>query len=538
MMMRSVTSATVLLCLPLALAGCSRRSQSPQAPAEQAQREVGQSDTQGNPRRQADADQLLQRAKEAKDRKDLDTALRLVDEALAAQAGHIEANWLKAWLLVGKDQAEPAIQQFELVLQLGLDAERTRQAREALERLRKRAGKPLTPATRPAPVRAAPVAEWPGWRGPDRDGKSPDKGLLKQWPTGGPKLLWRASGLGAGFSSVAVASGRVYTTGDVGGQTMVSAFDMNGKSVWRAQLDAGWTNVPGSRSTPVVDGGKLYILSGPGLVGCYEAGTGKRLWTRKMSEFGGSPGDWGYAESVLIHGNLAIVTPGGEQCIVALDKNAGQTVWTSSGFSAGAQYGSCIAADYGGVTTIVAGTRDGIVGVSAKDGRLLWQNGFAAGNTANCPTPAYADGHVFWAVGYGKGGICLRLEGSGGRVSAGQAWATRDMDCHHGGYILHDGYIYGNNDGGWACLDLKTGKKQWQAQGVGKGSVCFADGMLYLFSENGGAAALATCSPSGLQITGRLSVQGSGQSWAHPAVIGGRLYLRYDDNLYCYDVKG
>ena len=187
-----------------------------------------------------------------------------------------------------------------------------------------------------------------------------------------------------------------------------------------------------------------------------------------------------------------------------------------------------------GIPQIITGTNQGVVAGRAGSGEVLWKNGFAAGNTANCPTPAYSDGYVFWANGYGKGGICMKLDDNGG---ASEAYTTRDMDCHHGGYILHDGYVYGNDGGVWKCLDLKTGEQKWAERAVGKGSVVWADGMLYLFSEENGQAALATCSPKGLEIKGQVKVDGEGPSWAHPVVIGGRLYLRYDKNLYCFDVK-
>ena len=186
---------------------------------------------------------------------------------------------------------------------------------------------------------------------------------------------------------------------------------------------------------------------------------------------------------------------------------------------------------------LVNGTDQGIVCVDPKTGRSLWANPFSSRNTANCPTPVYSEGYVFWANGYGKGGICLRLTVERGRVVAQEAWKTSDMDCHHGGYVVHEGYIYGNHSNGWVCLDLKTGRKMWQAGAVGKGSVCYADEMLYLFGERGGKVGLATCSPDGLQLKGTFSVAGDGPSWAHPVVIGGRLYLRYDTNLYCYEVR-
>ncbi len=380
--------------------------------------------------------------------------------------------------------------------------------------------------------------EWPCWRGPNRDGKSPDTNLLKSWPEGGPSLLWKADGIGNGFSTVAVAGGSVYITGDVGPKLMLFALTLDGKEKWKVAVDDAWTRShPGSRSTPTIDGSRLYLLSGNGLIVCLDVQGGKIIWSKSTRAFGGRSGGWGYAESVLIYKDMAIVKPGGERCIVALEKSTGRTIWTSSGFKAGPEYSSCVAFDYGPNTVIATGTRSGVVGVSARTGELLFLDPWSAGNTANCPDPQYSDGYLFWANGYGKGGVCLRLKQPDGKVSAERAWTTQEMVCHHGGYIIHDGYIYGNHSGGWSCLELKTGKLMWNERAVGKGSLCYADGMLYLFSERGGQAALATCSPEGMKLTGRVTVEGSGPSWAHPVVIGGRLYLRYAENLYCFNVK-
>jgi len=378
------------------------------------------------------------------------------------------------------------------------------------------------------------ASEWPSFRGPNRDGKSPDTGLLHQWPEGGPKLLWQVDDIGAGFSSVAVAGGMIYITGIVGDALTLFALDMDGKHLWKAGLGPDCGNHPGSRATATIDEGKVYLLSGAGMLGCFDAKRGKLLWSRHAKEFGGSPGGWGYAESVLIYGSAAIFKPGGRNCIVALNKQNGQPLWSSQGFQAGPEYSSCLLFVHDRTPMIATGTRAGLVCVNAKNGTMLWANPFAANNVANCPTPAYSDGYVFWANGYGKGGVCVKL-GRGG--SASEAWTTRDMECHHGGYVIHEGYVYGNNGGGWACLDLRTGQKKWGERAVGKGSLCWADDMLYLFSESNGQGALATCSPEGLKITGRVQVRGSGPSWAHPVVVGGRLYLRYDTNLYCFDVK-
>ncbi len=388
----------------------------------------------------------------------------------------------------------------------------------------------------PASGSAAAPAEWPTFRGANRDGKSPDKGLLKEWPEGGPKLLWKVTDIGKGWSGVAVAGGTVYVTGDVDDKLMLFAFDLDGRLKWKVdnggKCDQG--GYSGARATPTIDGPSLYLLSGNGRLGCFDARTGEPRWNKEAQEFGGSCGSWGYAESVLISGDWAIFKPGGEKCIVALNKRTGEPVWTSRDFSAGPEYSSCLAVTHRGTSQIITGTNQGLVAVRAGSGEVLWKNDFAAGNTANCPTPVYSDGYVFWANGYGKGGICMKLDNSG---RASEAYTTRDMDCHHGGYIIHDGYIYGNDGSVWKCLDLKTGEKKWSERAVGKGSVCWADGMLYLFGEGHGEAALATCSPEGLEIKGKVKVDGEGPSWAHPVVIGGRLYLRYDKNLYCFDVK-
>jgi outer membrane protein assembly factor BamB len=404
---------------------------------------------------------------------------------------------------------------------------------------------------------ASAPGDWPGWLGPNRDNKSTDTGLLKEWPANGPKLVWKADGIGHGYSTVAVVDGVVYTVGDVGelagpypqsaqvkigpGAMTLFAFDVkSGKLLWKTEHGPVWTkDRVGSRTTPVVSDGKVYVEGADGSVACYDAKTGAQVWKHMLSEFGGKGGNWGYAESVLIYKDLAVVTPGGRSTtLVALDKNTGKEVWKSQGTNADAQYGSPLAFTHDGVEAIIVGTKAGLVCVSVKDGSTFFTNAFAANNTANCPTPAYSDGYIFWSNGYNKGGICLKISAAGGKLSAEEAWRTMDMVTHHGGYVIHEGYIYGNHANGFACLELKTGKKMWFEQAVGKGSICYADGMLYLFGENGGKVALATCSPKGLEIKGRFQVDGAGPSWAHPVVAGGRLYLRYDTNLYCYDVKG
>jgi outer membrane protein assembly factor BamB len=404
------------------------------------------------------------------------------------------------------------------------------------------AAQSTSPRAAAPPKAAAPTAggkvaqhEWPWWMGPNYDARSTDTNLLKRWPPGGPALLWKATDVGQGFSSVSVARETVYVTGEKDGKLMLAAFDPQGKRKWEVEHGPAWTgDTPGARGSAAVDDDRLYAFSGVGLLGCFDAQSGEKKWSCDAKQFGGRPGQWGYAESPLVWGRLVIFKPGGESCIVALNKMTGEKVWASHGWAAGPEYGSCLPIYYDSRFLLVAGTSEGLVGLRAGTGERLWINKFAEHNTANCPTPVTSDGYVFWANGYGKGGICLKL-GPGGK--AGEAWTTHDLVCHHGGYVIDNGYVYGNNEGEWSCLDLRTGRRIWSDKGVGKGSLCWADGMLYLFSEHNGQAALATCSPSGLTITGWVKVKGEGPSWAHPVVAGGRLYLRYDTNLYCFDVS-
>jgi hypothetical protein len=393
--------------------------------------------------------------------------------------------------------------------------------------------------TKPTAATAKPggpatTGDWPGWLGPNRDGKSLDTGLLQEWPPGGPRELWKASDLGEGFSSPAVAGGRVYVTGTVDGKFTVFARDVDGKPQWAKVVGPDWSaSYPGARCSPALDGERLYVLTGMGLIACLETATGKEVWKRNMSEFGGRPHQWGFAESVLVTDGLAVVAPGGNKGIVALDAATGKSRWESRGNGGPAHYGSCIRVSEGGTDMIVSGNGAGLVGVSSKEGHVLWSNDFSAGNVANCPTPASAGGYIFWANGYGKGGVCLQLKGTQAR----EVWQTRNMDCHHGGYVIHDGHIYGNHNDGWSCLDLQKGQQKWFNRGVGKGSLCYADGMLYLFSESGGHAALVRASPEKFEMKGDFHVRGEGMSWAHPVVAGGRLYLRFGSALYCLDVR-
>lgn len=381
-------------------------------------------------------------------------------------------------------------------------------------------------------------ADWPGFLGPNRDGHSPDSGLLKQWPVAGPRLLWKVDNVGPGWSSMAVADGRVYTTGNADDTQMLICLDLDGNEKWRVEQGPKCTHrkYGGARSTPSVDGDRIYVTGGGGLVTCHSTDGGRILWRRHMkSEMNGKVGGWQYAESVLILDDLAVVTPGGPNAMVALDKMTGEDVWKCDA-SATAGYSSCLPVTEGGNTIIVNGSQSGLLVVDANTGKQIYRHDFAAPNTANVPTPAYANGLLFWAVGYGKGSVCLRVEHDTGQWTFEEIWRNSDLNCHPGNYVVANGRAFGKSRRGLACADLKTGQTEWQER-IRAGQVCWADGLLYVFADGGGQVSLVDPAGDGPQTNGSFSVEGEGRSWAHPVVIDGRLLLRYDTNLYCFDVK-
>ncbi|MHC4597123.1 MAG: outer membrane protein assembly factor BamB family protein, partial [Planctomycetota bacterium] len=325
----------------------------------------------------------------------------------------------------------------------------------------------------------AKAADWPQWRGPNRDGKSLETGLLKRWPNGGPKLLWSIEGLGTGFSTVSVADSLLYTTGMVGREGILFAYDLQGNLKWKKSYGAEWRgSSPGVRTTPTVDQDRVYVMSGNGRVVCFDAKTGEEKWAvDTLKRFDGKNIRWGISESVLIDRNNLICTPGGQDAtIVALDKMTGETVWNSS----------LILVERGGNRLVATMTEDSVVGVNADTGKVLWLDKFEEyqeePKDINPVTPVYRDGCVYATSGYDNGGAMLELSPDGTKVS--RKWVDTTLDCHHGGVVIVDGYIYGanwknNRDGNWVCLDWDSGKVMYEKEWICKGSITYADGMLY-----------------------------------------------------------
>ena len=388
----------------------------------------------------------------------------------------------------------------------------------------------------------AASTDWPQWRGLERNGVSRETGLLREWPRTGPAVVWSASQLGEGYGSVAVAGSRVFVQGMKNRQSVVTSLDRtSGKPVWSVAIGTAQENDRGSgpRSTPTVDGDRVYVLTENGDLVCLLVADGKVVWRRNiLRDFSGRNINWLVSESPLVDGNRLIVSPGGRNAgMAALDKMTGMTIWVSKELSDEAGYASPVVADVQGVRTIMTLTGNAGIGVRATDGKLMWRYGNVANNTANITTPVYSNGKVFYTSAYGTGGALLALKASGESVSAQEVYFTRNMQNHHGGVVLVDGYLYGFNNSILTCLEFDTGKVMWRDRSVGKGSVAYADGHLYILSENN-IVGLVEASPKGYRETGRFTIADQGwPTWAHPVVSGGRLYIRNQNVLASYDVR-
>jgi outer membrane protein assembly factor BamB len=387
---------------------------------------------------------------------------------------------------------------------------------------------------------AQSVGEWPQWRGPNRDGISTETGLLKQWPAGGPPLVWKAKGAGRGYSSMAISGGRLFTMGVRGDKEYLIALDVaTGQEVWATPHGAVYRDDRGDgpRGTPTIDGNKGYALGANGDLSCFDTTTGRLLWTMNvLKKFGGSNINWGISESPLVLGEKVLINPGGPGAsIVALNKKDGSVIWKSQSEPAG--YSSAINVEAGGVNQVVFFTSRRAVGLDVRDGKLLWQYERPANDVANVATPVARANRVFISSDYGVGGGLVEIKATDNGVRADEVYFTREMRNHHSTSVLVGDYLYGFSSSILTAMRFDTGEIAWRDRSVGKGSLVYADGNLYCFSENG-VVGLVEATPSGYREKGRFTIQqGSLPTWTHPVIAGGRLYIRDQDTIYAYDIK-
>ncbi len=395
------------------------------------------------------------------------------------------------------------------------------------------------------PAGRASADDWPSWRGPQRDGICRETGLLQEWNSGEPKLAWKTKGLGEGFSGPAVVGNVLYTMGNLKGKEWVFALDVSkaGRRLWASPIGPirhKGGGFPGPRSTPTIDGDRLYTLGINGDLVCMDIHNGDIVWRRNLvADFGGGTPNWGYAESVLIDGPTLLCTPGGAKAtIVALSKRDGKQVWASP-IGDPAAYSSIIPFTAGKVKQYVTLTAKGIVGVRAKDGKFLWRYNAPSNQVANVATCVTFRQTVFGACDYGIGGGLAWIQKTADGFNAKEMYFSKKMQNHHGGLILLDGALYGcSNPDVLTCLDYQTGEVKWTDRSCGKCSLLCAEGRLYCRDERG-PISLVEATPAGFRLHGRFKQpdRSNREAWPHLVIANGMMYVRDQDVLLCYDVR-
>jgi len=400
------------------------------------------------------------------------------------------------------------------------------------------------------------AADWTAFRGPDGNGKSPDTGLLKKWNEGGPKLLWSIDFIGYGYSSVAVADDRIYISGNVEREgkelTMIFCLDEEGKVIWEQDNGPAHADVrryKGTRGTPTIDDGRVYDVSALGEITCFDTKTGDKIWNRNvMKDYNAPQPEWLLGNSVLVEEDTVIFPLGGPKHIaVALNKKTGETVWEAPPVAdpAGAilGYTTPYAFDFDGIRVVTIMSDMTVEGIDVKTGKRLFSIPWRNSHRCHCTMPIYHNGHLFLTTGYNDSAAKLfRLaKNVDGTITTTELWSEPRFNNHHGGVVLVGDHVYGTNHAGaWGSINFMTGEIGYLSRGGGKGSVHYADGLLYGLTEKDKTVLLIKPEPKEFVLLSQFELpnEAEGLSWAHPVVINGRLYLRHAQYLYCYDVRG
>lgn len=388
---------------------------------------------------------------------------------------------------------------------------------------------------------------WPQWRGPQRDGSVPGDDLRTDWPADGLPILW-SQPTGEGFSSVVVSRGRAFTLVQDGDAEAVICWDAaTGQERWRYRYPAQYKNAYGNgpRSTPAVAGDFIYAVGGTGLMHCLKAFSdepqGELVWKKDLlDEFGAQNLKWGVSFSPLVEGPFVYVMPGGPDgnSLAALDKSTGAVAWKK--FDDAPSYSSPVAATLAGRRQIVYFTNERLLGVEPDSGELLWDFPWRAATPdipINIATPlVLGDEYVFLSSGYDKGCALVQIEKNGDRLRASQVYKSRKLRSHFASVVRVGDYLYGFDDTNLACLELKTGKQRWRERGFDKGSLIAVGEHLIVLGEQG-TLALVEASPEECRIKASFEHSRKPSTWSVPVFVEGRLYVRDQERLVCYDAK-
>jgi outer membrane protein assembly factor BamB len=392
----------------------------------------------------------------------------------------------------------------------------------------------------------AAAYDWPQWLGPDRDGLTKETGILQEWPEGGPKQVWLSHDAGLGYSGPAIVDGKLYLLGSREGTEQLIAFDAaTGDELWATDIgkeyENDWGNGP--RNTPTVDGDRIYALGAQGNLICVEIASGKEVWRVAMQDFGGKIPQWGYAESPLVDEDRVVVTPGSNQgAIVALEKSTGKLLWQTTDLTPVAHYSSIVIGEPHGEKQYIQLLENQLVGVEPATGKVLWSVGWP-GRIAVIPTPIVDGNRVYATMGYGVG--CMMVEIADDNTAT-KVYENKEMKNKHGGVVLLDGKLYGHSDGtGWVCQDFATGEQVWrERRALEMGAIGYADGRFVCLGEDTGEVVLIEASPEGWKEHGRFKLdpqtelrKPQGKIWVHPVIVNGKLYLRDQELLFCFDLS-
>jgi outer membrane protein assembly factor BamB len=388
------------------------------------------------------------------------------------------------------------------------------------------------------------------WRGPNRSGIYPDRNLLKSWPKNGPELLLELNNIGNGYSSPLVYKNTIYVTGRKDSSDVISAYEMNGRKKWETNFGHCWPqSFPETRSTPTVENDRIYLASGVGQVACVNAVDGKLIWTVDANtEFKGEPHKWGVAESVAISDKAVFYVTGGEETsVIALNKTDGKLLWKTKSLGGTRAYASSVVIEKAGLKILLAQTAKDLLAINTENGEIIWSFNLVqfhkgeSGIGANTNTPLFYNDEIFITSGYDHPAIMLSLADDGRSVSL--KWTNPDFDDHIGGAVKVGESIFGSNwlnnaKGNWICIDWKTGKTNWEKTWFNKGPIISADGMLYCYEEKSGNLALVRPNQEKFDLVSSFKItKGDGPHWAHPAIYGGKLFVRHGEYLAVYNLK-